>query len=172
MRGGGPAAGGSFGQAGSGRGSYRGGYYPRGPAAYGNLGGEAQRRAVWEAQRQAEWDAQRQAQWEANREQRYEARQDRREARQDEDWDERRENWEEFVEDRDDGYYYGGYFYDDDYGDGASELEEGYYWSLPCRPTVMAMRGTTYYVCGADWYERVYLDGEVVFALVPNPNGN
>ena len=96
-------------------------------------------------------------------------RQERREERRDERQDRRddaREDWQESIEDRyDDGYYYGGYY--EDYE------EPLIYWTLPCsQPTVMALGGVLYYVCGSTWYIRVYYDGEVAYTVVENPTGH
>jgi hypothetical protein len=51
-------------------------------------------------------------------------------------------------------------------------VAEPFYYTLPCTPTVMALGGTVYYVCGSDWYIRAYSDGEVVYTMVPSPTGH
>lgn len=84
-----------------------------------------------------------------DQEQRQERRQERRE--------ERREQWQ-------DGVYYGGTYY---YGDDGEPLV---YWALPCEPDVIALGDVVYLVCGATWYVRVYFEGELAYAVVPNPN--
>jgi len=139
---GGPAAAGSFGQNRPASGIDRG-YNARGPAADGNFGAD-----------------------EAQRQERREERQDRR--------TERREDWQEYAEDHyddhDDGYDRG------DYNAAGAALvgaavEEPSYWTLPCAPAVMAMGGTVYYVCGAEWYIRAYRGGDVVYTMVAPPTG-
>ncbi len=119
------------------------GYNVRGPAADGNLGAQL-----------------------PNRGERQERRQERRDERQ-EQREERREDWHDYAEDHyeDHDDYYGGY-----YG-GYYGADYGLYSTLPCTPTVMAMGGTVYYVCGSDWYIRAYSDGEVVYTMVPPPTG-
>jgi len=88
-------------------------------------------------------------------------RQERREERQDQRT-ERREDWQEYAEDHYDDH-------DDDYYGAAAAAP--FYWTLPCAPVVMAMGGAVYYVCGAEWYIRVYSDGDVVYTMVPRPTG-
>lgn len=147
---GGPAARGSFGQNRAAGGLDRGAYNVRGPAVVGSLGTQSPR-----------------GEWEGDRQERLEARQERRDDRQ-EDRTEGRDNWQDYAEDHDDDYYY----YDDGdyYGAAAAGLDEPYYWTLPCKPLVMAMGGTTYYVCDSVWYTRAYVDGDVAYTIVPNPN--
>jgi hypothetical protein len=126
----------------------RGAYNARGPAADGSFGTQL----PTQGERQ-EWRQER-------REERQELREERRE-----DWqeprEERREDWQDYAEDHYDDLhdrYYGGYY--------------GVYWTLPCTPTVMALGGTLYYVCGSDWYTRAYSDGDVVYTMVPSPTGH
>jgi hypothetical protein len=163
---GGPAAGGSLGENRGRRESRT--YSSRGRAADGDLGTRHPR-----------------GEWEDNRQERLEAREERHDERDEErterreDWqdhaDERRENWQEYAEDHyddDDGGYYGGYYegyyYDDDYNENYASGEP-YYYDLPCSPVVMSTHGTVYYVCHPDWYMRAYVDGDVVYVIVPDP---
>lgn len=140
---GGPAAGGSFRPNLPAGGVNRGAYNRRGPAAYGNLA----------------WQNRRQGAWEDNRQDRFDQRQ------------ERREDLHEYAEDHYYDYDYGAPFYYGDYfGAPGGVADEAYYWTLPCRPTVMAMDGVTYYICGSAWFVRVYLEDGVAFTAVPNPN--
>lgn len=126
----------------------RGADNARGPAADGDFGTQHPSQGEGHGQRQ----------------ERLEERQDRRDARLEEreqNATERREDWQEYAEDHyedhDDGYYGGDY---------------GAYWTLPCTPTVMALGGTIYYVCGSDWYIRAYSDGDVAYTMVPPPTGH
>jgi hypothetical protein len=43
------------------------------------------------------------------------------------------------------------------------------YFRLPCKPAVVAMHGTAYYVCDSVWYIRAYANGELVYMEVPPP---
>jgi hypothetical protein len=92
------------------------------------------------------------------REERREERHERRDAVR----EDRREDWQEFGEDDYDDGSYGGYY----------DEEVLVYWTLPCRPNVIAMGGVTYYVCGSAWYTRAYSEGDVVYTVVPNPTGH
>ena len=111
---------------------------------------------------------------EGNRQERLEGREERRDTRQ-EERTERREDWQEYAEDHydeHDGHYHGGYYgsyYYEDYDDGDYAVDEPYYYTLPCSPVVMSRGGTVYYVCNPTWYIRGYMDGEVVYIIVPNP---
>lgn len=119
------------------------GYNARGPAADGNLGALQPTQGERQGQRQ----------------ERREERQDRR--------TERREDWQEYAEDHYEEHdygYYGGYY------DAAVAAPS--YWELPCRPVVMALGGTVYYVCGSDWYIRTYSFDDVVYTMVPPPTGH
>jgi hypothetical protein len=154
-RGGGRGGGGGF------RGG--GGFSRSGPAARGSFGRQPAR-----ASQRGRYDR-RAADGRLG--ERHDERQQRREERRDErdgawedhvedGWD-GREEWEDHIEDdRDDDD--GGYYYDSGV----------VYWSLPCRPNVIAMGGVVYYVCDSVWYTRAYSEGEVVYTEVPNPTGH
>lgn len=140
---GGPAARGSFGRQQPARGSRRGNYNARGPAAYGNF---------YQVESQY-WPME-------------DERQDQRGTESVDDGQgapERNEDWQEYAEDSDEEY--------DDY-DGGSYDEGVVYWTLPCKPNVIAMGGVTYYTCGSDWFIRAYDQGDVVYTPVPNPTGH
>jgi hypothetical protein len=57
-------------------------------------------------------------------------------------------------------------------GDAASEAAElDYLTVLPCTPTVVIVSGTSYYQCGATWYNRSYIDGDLTYVVVGTPPG-
>jgi hypothetical protein len=148
----GPAGSGSFRGKRAAGGVNRRGFNYRGPAADGDLRTHYQRLDEPYDQRQ----------------ERREERQDRREARRD-DFDpeaiERLEAWHQYVDEHYDDY--DGIYYDEYY-----DMDELWYDAPPCAATVMATGGTVYYVCGAEWYVRAYIDGYVMYMLVPSPLGH
>jgi len=94
-------------------------------------------------------------------EQRQERREERHE-RRDAVQEDRPEDWQEYRDD----------YYDDGSYGGDYDEEALVYWTLPCRPNVVAMGGVIYYVCGSAWYTRAYSEGDVVYTVVPNPTGH
>ena len=73
-----------------------------------------------------------------------------------------REDWQEYIENEVDDDDYGGYY----------DVAPAWYWTLPCRPIVMAIEGVIYYVCDSVWYTHAYIDDNLVYTVVPNPTGH
>jgi hypothetical protein len=53
---------------------------------------------------------------------------------------------------------------------GAAAATPTYVTVLPCTPTVVVVGGASYYQCGATWYNRTYVSGNVSYLIVDAPS--